>query len=257
MESSCCYTASPPKCKESPVRSYRKPTSHSMTAIPGDYLNKILADPHDDDPRLAYAEWLTARNDPLGEFIRIDCALEKMPWKDRPGSDLQARCDALVKSHRPTWIKPLAELGVPPRNVSYRRGFVHSLEITTEGIVPKLLDRLFDAAPLLHEIHISCPVDLDALVTAPDFPRLASLWIGSQAGAVSMSSLAESPNVAGLESLGSFATIEKGSLKALMKSPHLRNLKSLTLRDRLKLSDLEAILSSRPSFSLKSLDLGD
>lgn len=227
-----------------------------MSALPGEYLKNILDDPLNDQPRLAYADWLTARNDPLGEFIRLDCARDKMPSTDWPGSDLKARYYALLKSHRSTWIKPLTELGVPPRNVSYRRGFVHSLEIETKGIVPKLLDRLFDVAPLLQEIYMSCPVDLNALVTAPDFPRLTSLLIGLQAGAVSAAPLAESPNVAGLESLGLYTAVEKGSLKALMTSSHLRNLKNLTLFDRCKYADLDAILSSRPSFSLKTLALG-
>jgi uncharacterized protein (TIGR02996 family) len=40
-------------------------------------LSAIQARPDDDAPRLAYAEWLSGLGDPLGDFIRMQCALAR------------------------------------------------------------------------------------------------------------------------------------------------------------------------------------
>lgn len=44
-----------------------------------DFLPGILADPLDDAPRLVLADWLMERDDPLGEFIRVQCELARVP----------------------------------------------------------------------------------------------------------------------------------------------------------------------------------
>jgi uncharacterized protein (TIGR02996 family) len=43
-----------------------------------EFLNAVLASPEDDGPRLAYADWLSNRGDPRGEFIRIQCQLTRI-----------------------------------------------------------------------------------------------------------------------------------------------------------------------------------
>lgn len=39
------------------------------------FIAAILADPADDGPRLAYADWLMERGDPRGEFIAVQCRI--------------------------------------------------------------------------------------------------------------------------------------------------------------------------------------
>ncbi len=51
--------------------------------IPQGFLDAILADSEDDTPRLILADWLDERDDPRGEFIRVQCTLAKMPALDR------------------------------------------------------------------------------------------------------------------------------------------------------------------------------
>ena len=66
-----------------------------------DLIQAILADPTDESPRVAYADWLEERGDLRGEFLRIQTALMRMPRKDKQQvrfrkrlKQLRARLDA-------------------------------------------------------------------------------------------------------------------------------------------------------------------
>jgi uncharacterized protein (TIGR02996 family) len=56
-------------------------TSRSVAAIE--------ANPSDDTPRLAYADWLDERADPRGEYLRTELQLAKLPVGDPPAPDLR------------------------------------------------------------------------------------------------------------------------------------------------------------------------
>jgi uncharacterized protein (TIGR02996 family) len=43
------------------------------------FLAAVVAAPHDDLPRLVYADWLDERRDPRGEFIRVQIELTRAP----------------------------------------------------------------------------------------------------------------------------------------------------------------------------------
>jgi uncharacterized protein (TIGR02996 family) len=47
-------------------------------------LDDIIAAPDDDAPRLVYADWLLAREDPRGELITVQCELARL---QRTGGD--------------------------------------------------------------------------------------------------------------------------------------------------------------------------
>src|SRR5439155_16650690 len=63
----------------------RSPTGGRGTFLAADarmthdeaFLQAVLDAPDDDAPRLMYADWLTERGDPLGEFIRLQIELER------------------------------------------------------------------------------------------------------------------------------------------------------------------------------------
>src|SRR5262245_19136870 len=53
-------------------------------------LAAIAADPDDDTPRLVLADYLDERDDPLGEFIRLQMALEPLRTRrDDPAEELE------------------------------------------------------------------------------------------------------------------------------------------------------------------------
>ncbi|WP_434427439.1 TIGR02996 domain-containing protein [Nannocystis pusilla] len=91
-----------------------------------EFMARILADPADDAPRLAFAEWLTRRGDPRGEFIRLQVSLGTGPLSPQ---DLWQRADALRRQHETAWVGELRELlGVAGQSdcqpCTFRRGFV-------------------------------------------------------------------------------------------------------------------------------------
>jgi carbon storage regulator len=74
------------------------------------FLNAIEANPDDEGLRLVLADWLEERGDPLGEWLRLQCRLARLPAKDRHRSALERREQALWAEHgAPKWASlPLA-----------------------------------------------------------------------------------------------------------------------------------------------------
>src|SRR5262245_13561869 len=54
------------------------------------FVAAILAAPHDDTPRLVFADWLDERGDPRGELLRIATELEALEAADPP-TDIRGR----------------------------------------------------------------------------------------------------------------------------------------------------------------------
>src|SRR5262245_17785517 len=46
------------------------------------FVQAVLESPDDEGIRLIYADWLQERDDPLGEFIRAQCHLARLPPTD-------------------------------------------------------------------------------------------------------------------------------------------------------------------------------
>jgi|GEM_PF-3207362 len=106
-------------------------------------VDAILAAPDDDSPRLVYADWLTERGDPRGEFIQVQCTLGRSlfgaggrrgtPTGKRPEEveALKERERALVKANGLRWLPQPRCF----RDWSWRRGFVSSLTASTEPLL--------------------------------------------------------------------------------------------------------------------------
>lgn len=91
-------------------------------------LEAILAAPDDDTPRLVYADWLTERRSPLGEFITLQVSRAGK----RPTKDARERESQLLASHRQALLGPFD--GVMAKNgLVFERGFL------VEGIAVKPL----------------------------------------------------------------------------------------------------------------------
>ncbi len=64
----------------------------------------IRANPHDRAAHAAYADWLTERGDPRGEFIQVQLALEDESVSADQRKKLKAREKALLKKHEKEWV---------------------------------------------------------------------------------------------------------------------------------------------------------
>jgi uncharacterized protein (TIGR02996 family) len=86
-------------------------------------LAAIWDQPHDDAPRLVYADWLEENGQPeRAEFIRVQCELARLgEWDESPRTDeLEARENKLWAKHRKAWRAALPEA---LRRDPFHRGF--------------------------------------------------------------------------------------------------------------------------------------
>ena len=87
------------------------------------FLKAILEDVEDDAPRLVYADWLEERGDPRGEFIRVQCQLDKLPANDTARSSLLEQEQLLVREHGADWLADLPPFGEQLKWEGFHRGF--------------------------------------------------------------------------------------------------------------------------------------
>jgi uncharacterized protein (TIGR02996 family) len=147
-----------------------------MTAAdPAVFLADVLAGPADDAPRMAYADWLQERGDPLGEFVAVQLRLarcrdgaESCPPDSRcgrcMGCELRRRERELLLTHGRAWPAGLLGLEWLAREerdgvwfttgdaglrlaVQFRRGFIAHVELTLAAFDAHAA-ALFRAAPL-------------------------------------------------------------------------------------------------------------
>jgi uncharacterized protein (TIGR02996 family) len=99
-------------------------------------LAAIAAQPAQDTPRLAYADWLDEHGDAAArtraEFIRVQCEIKKIA--DLPSADIQQyanlyrRQGEILEDHRYALLGPLAELH--SRDTVFDRGFLSEVSLT-------------------------------------------------------------------------------------------------------------------------------
>lgn len=89
-------------------------------------LAAILADPRDDQARQVYADWLTERGDPRGEFITLQLELARGPTPARRRA-LARRETALLKQHRVAWTREAMQ---DAKECTLARGFVEEVKMT-------------------------------------------------------------------------------------------------------------------------------
>jgi uncharacterized protein (TIGR02996 family) len=65
-------------------------------------FEEVLAHPHSDDPRRIYADWLSERGDPRGEFVAVQCELARAF-----DPDLAERERQLLAEHGARWVEQL------------------------------------------------------------------------------------------------------------------------------------------------------
>jgi uncharacterized protein (TIGR02996 family) len=134
-----------------------------------DFLAAIYAAPDDDTPRAVYADWLTERGDPRGEFITLQLSRSEATRK---------RENALLKKHGRAWAGELDRV-VDKEGRVFRRGFL------TEVVV--LRDPTRDGVPqviALPEWQLVATIAQGygtygfgrALPTAPWLGRVRALW---------------------------------------------------------------------------------
>ncbi|HTU17984.1 MAG TPA: TIGR02996 domain-containing protein [Gemmataceae bacterium] len=225
------------------------------------FLQAIREAPHDDAPRLIYADWLEeqggAARTARANFIRIQCRLAELPDDDPARDALEDDAADLLAEYEGEWTQPLHGLVGDWR---FSRGFVERITIGAEKWLTHA-ESLFDFAPL------RC---LHFLIHARDVPHLAACeqlqWIetldfrGCHLNDRALQQLLTSPHLERLTALNlSGNGINTPGLRALVQSSLFARLRCLDLSRNIPIGDTAARLLARatPASNLEVLNLGE
>lgn len=248
-------------------------------------IEEVLAAPGDDTPRLVYADWLTLRGDPRGEFIQLQCKLAAEP-DDANRRAMRVAENKLLAAHGAAWLAPLHEVLPAPSYVDeYRfghvRGFVERADLSL-ACVPHLAE-LVERAPLLRELHLQRGVreprpkfaqpSLAGVFASRAFEQLTALELDLPGGGNAIAhEVAGAAVLANLRRLAIKASVwgemtvvyaappeqlalDDDGAAALAASPHLRGVTRLGLdSNRLTLAGVRAIANG--AWRLEALELG-
>jgi uncharacterized protein (TIGR02996 family) len=221
-------------------------------------LAAIWEDPHEDTPRLVYADWLQENGQPeRAEFIRVQCELARMNEDDPKRVDLEQRETRLWKKHAKTWKAGLPKL---LQAAPFHRGFPSPRRRAATGSqFLKLTADDLASAPLWDFSINQAEKTITRVVASDAMSRVGVLEIAAQQfmnrGAEVLSA-ANFRNVADLQLNANW--IGEGGIAALVANPSIRNLRDLSLYSSDLTDNAIASLVSAPWFpSLRSLHLGN
>src|SRR5262245_60151348 len=221
-------------------------------------LAAVVASPGDDEPRLAFADWLEKHGDrDRARFIRLGCQAAQREEDDPQRLALEKRLAALLDRHEEEWKQeapPWARSGA-----AFRRGFIDSV-VLSAALWIKRADKLFALVPATGARLREVRDRLAEVLAAPSLARLTWLSLGwnrlGDAGAVAVAAVPQLANLRGLEL--TIARVGDDGLRALAGSPHLAGLELLNLSDnRIGPAGAESLARTRRLLRLTDLDLDE
>jgi uncharacterized protein (TIGR02996 family) len=171
-------------------------------------LAAICAQPDEDTPRLAFADWCDENGDPArAEFIRLQFKAERYAEHTPERLDIDEHASALLEQNRGEWIDGVPDWALdpqwPPTIGDFCHGFLDRIAATAENVLTHSND-LFAAAPVRKaEIRLIRDGGL-TLASSPALARLSKVELA----------FAETPI----------------DLPAFLNSPYLSQLTELSLR---------------------------
>jgi uncharacterized protein (TIGR02996 family) len=198
------------------------------------FLADIREHPDDDAPRLVYSDWLEDNGDPeRAEFIRLQCRLARMDWREPGYKALEERAKKLERQNWERWLAACPAELKASRRLYFHRGFVEGANLSYEELL-RYGQALLDAFPL-RGVHLTGSLSKDE----------ARLLAGSALMA----------RIPGLRLGGGNARCNMEAMQRLLASPHLAGLRELSLRDyHLSLAALR-VLARAELPALRVLDL--
>ena len=186
----------------------------------------VVADPHDDAPRLVYADWLEEHGRPeRAEFVRVQCRLAALDEDASERTALERRERQLWLKHKSSWR---SELPARLREFPFRRGFVHPQNFAGKQFL-NLSDEALAPAPLW-DVRLTVR-DPAGLAADDRFRRLSGLEIdGTGLGPTHLAEFLGSPALANLRGLGlRGGPYAPDHLRAVVRAPVAGRLSRLTV----------------------------
>ncbi|WP_029630347.1 TIGR02996 domain-containing protein [Zavarzinella formosa] len=225
-----------------------------MTAEEAAFLELVCASPEDDVPRLVFADWLDERDDPRGEFIRIQCALARLSPADPNRPTLLDREAMLIARFHAPWSEPLKGIA---GWTEFRRGFVETVNIETRKFLSRGKD-LFNLAPVRHVRFLDVGSNLPRLTASPLLNRLSAITMYAQhLGDELAHSLVDSPHLGDLRQLNIGRNrIRDRGVQRLARSPRFEQIVGMDLSDNtIRDPGIRAVAESSNLTNLVSLEL--
>jgi uncharacterized protein (TIGR02996 family) len=210
-------------------------------------LDTIIAHPHDDSPRLVYADWLEEQGEcDRAEFIRLQIQLAHFgddPWPP----ELETRAKSLWEEHRgewrkrelprrkdvrwPEWNGMVWEFAGYHWHDGYWRGFPVAVQVKDGETLAKKGANIF-RVPAIRCLQFKEWRNLSQAADSPWLANLDYLDINyCHAGDEELSVLVHSPYLAQVRALGlgnNYLSVT--AMRALANSPVLANVNSLDVR---------------------------
>lgn len=220
------------------------------------FFDRHRADPHGDGPRLIYADWLDDHGEPdRAEFIRVQCALARLPDDAPERPALAARAARLREAHEARWAAPLAGL---VSAWEFRRGLLDSVSVDTEQFLGTGR-AIFAAAPVRKVRFVEVGRLLADLARSPLLGHVRELDLcGNALRGRGPYFLARSPHLGRLEALDlGFTELADAGLDTLAWSPVFAGLRTLRVNDnpRLGPAGLRAFAASPHLTDLTEFDV--
>ena len=117
------------------------------------FRRAIVAEPHDDVPRMVYADWLQERDTPedeaRAEFIRVQVRLARMRPAEADVEPLQRREQELLDAHETAWRRQLpVDVSGRWRWGAFERGFCETVEVDDWIALEPVIEEVFAAQPV-------------------------------------------------------------------------------------------------------------
>jgi uncharacterized protein (TIGR02996 family) len=140
-----------------------------------DFLADIYKAPDDDAERQVFADWLSERGDPRGEFITIQLAKKA----GRTTDAMDKREASLLKKHAKAWLGPLDRV-THKRWRRFEGGFLADVVLTIDGFVKTTSEELLDPAwATVHSLGVPWNIcyEPDLCQGILDLPAFANLRV--------------------------------------------------------------------------------
>lgn len=191
-------------------------------------LRAICADPDEDTPRLAFADYLDETGDPdRAAFIRAQVELATLKDDSMPRRELAFRARQLLDASEEAWLQPRESF---ERDWAWSRGFVETFSTT-----PADLDHghaeLFRTHPLRRVWLWELGGSADGVWLLPTDNRIRALdLIGNNLNIHQLRKLAKVPHLTHVRELGlMFNDLRDTSVKVLCGEPFFQNLELIRL----------------------------
>ncbi|MFK7768989.1 MAG: TIGR02996 domain-containing protein [Mariniblastus sp.] len=219
------------------------------------FFAEVVADPHSDEPRLVYADWLEERGDPRGEFIRVQCELETTNDLQKEFYELSVRSEQLIAQYGEQWA---GELEQDFRRSEFRRGFIDKITIRATALL-KGAEQLFASTPVNWLRLIYLKGQGKKIAAMPELRQLRSLDLSNLTiPTEDLLAIFSSPNLINLEALTltNFDWFDRLVAIAITKMESRTNLQKLTINAGRANGFFEDICSGPGFPNLKELTIG-